>query len=77
MSKLLKLYRISQVPAAFALGYLTFNESQKVNDPEIISVIAEITCGILGSFAWPIITMNYGYNEIKEMKEFKEIKKTD
>ena len=65
-SILFKVYKFGQVPAALGFGYLAYNNSEECKQPQLLSIIGGVTCGIVGSFVWPISPFVYGYMEYKD-----------
>lgn len=61
-------YRVFQVPSALLIGNWVRNESLEAKEPTIISNISGVTCGILGSFVWPLVPVVYGYQEYQDYK---------
>jgi len=67
--RLLKVYKYGQIPTAFLFGYLIREESLDCKQPEFISNVAGVTCGILGSYVWPAVPFVYGYKHFNDSKD--------
>ena len=55
-------YKVSQIPAALCIGYITRQDFVEKKQPEFISNVSGITIGILGSFVWPGLAAVYSYS---------------
>lgn len=60
-----RFYKVTQLPAALCIGFITRQDFIDKDQPEFISNVSGITIGIIGSFVWPGLAAMYSYTNYK------------